>query len=161
LDNLAEILRQRPGLVLEIEGVAHKKADWRILATSQLDKILNRMRAGRGESAESPDSKRTVSVDDELRILKRLYIKRFDNLPGTLPTDEKSAITDLRNRLLDSLVVDESTLRNIARQRALAVKEHLIKHSNIEDRRLHMLGAKIQDGVVGKSVRMALSLSGG
>jgi hypothetical protein len=134
LDKLARALADRPQLRLDVRGTASPDADRRALAQARL------MQQVRGADAALP----TPLTASEQRRLLALYRKQFGaepSLPAGQPETASAAdgkvllIEAARQRLTESIPVTEDELRELARNRGLAIYDYLVTRANVDKER--------------------------
>jgi outer membrane protein OmpA-like peptidoglycan-associated protein len=177
LDKLSEALNKRPGLKLEIEGAADKKSDRMALAEAEL---LNQLKLAKIEELQKagktvPESvgDMTLSDDDVTRLITQRYTDTFGKDPKTVflgeseaaaekgqAIDQEMIISAAKQRLVETMPVDESQLQRLAQERAMNIQQHLVQQGKIASARLHVHGVEIIDGTDAAAIRTALSLSG-
>ncbi|UCG13475.1 MAG: DUF748 domain-containing protein [Deltaproteobacteria bacterium] len=176
LDQLAEVLRKRPALELEIEGVADRMRDRLALAEAALVEQLKqaKLEEQRSSGAEiaARDQDLALSDDDYVRLIKQVYVTRFGEEPKRLfaiesetssrkspQSDPPILMTDVKQRLLEDIQVDERDLRQLARERAAQIEDYLAQQAEISDERLYELPIKVVDATDEDTIRVQLTLS--
>ena len=161
LDSLGRALTERPGLQVDIRGAVAISVDREALAQAA---VLRQVRAG-GDTTE------TALRREDLDRVRALYIKTFQEDPELLLPREGESSEGLNReqsagavleaafqRLVDRHTISETDLEALARSRALAIKDHLVFASGIEEQRVFILdndlGASPEDG----GVRIHLAL---
>lgn len=142
LDKLATLLTDRPGLSLTITGWADGVAEKGALQAQQLDAAL---------AAQAPA--------DQTQALKAVY--QASKLP-TKPRNLLGLAKDLppeemRALLLPSYPVSEGSLRQLAQERAISVRDALIA-KGIPNSRLFLAAPRLQNGAAGWVPHADLSL---
>ena len=175
LDNLAKALYERPALRLEIKGAADTKYDRVALAEAELLSQLKRSKLKELEAAKVLDPARAgdilLSEDDYARLITQVYVDRFGEHPKTLfvadaqpaePPDiePRVLIAAAKQRLIESMPVDETSLRRLAQERARRIKGHLIEKGEIPDKRVFMVKVEVGRVSDGDAIRTNLTLSG-
>lgn len=175
LEQLAKGLHERPALRLEIKGVADTKHDWVALAEAELLGQLKRAKLKELGAAELPVPARTedisLSDDDYVRLITQAYADRFGEHPRTLFEIESETsespkiepevlIAAARQRLIEKIAVDETSLRRLAQERARQIKDHLIRKGEIPNERVFMVEVKIDHASDADMIRTNLTLSG-
>jgi len=176
LETLAGALAERPALRLEVMGAASTEADMPALRSARLESRLKAARfAETGSSRDGPDDPEQVVLDDEeyMRELKRAYDDDFGEKPrellerlGPAPegeTDEQRTVrwrTALEQRMLERILVGESDLRALARERGTTIRDHLVEAGVAADR-VFVLDPATQAESDGRTVRTELMLAGG
>jgi hypothetical protein len=175
LEQLAKGLQKRPALRLEIKGVADTKHDRVALAEAELLGQLKRAKLKELGAAELPVPARTedisLSDDDYVRLITQAYADRFGEHPRTLFEIESETsespkiepevlIAAARQRLIEKIAVDETSLRRLAQERARQIKDHLIRKGEIPNERVFMVEVKIDHASDADMIRTNLTLSG-
>ncbi|EST16992.1 hypothetical protein EDP1_3368 [Pseudomonas putida S610] len=158
LDKLAEGLRKRPELRLEIEGTSAQASDGPILAQQRLEreyqatwyKILQR----RGDKVPASASLMVVDEADKPAMLEGIYRSRLKQQPPAeweqLDRDVRTA--NLRNAVLKSWAESTALLRTLGQERASSIKDYLVDKAKLEDDRVYFidthLGQPEKDGRV-------------
>ena len=175
LDNLAKALYERPALRLEIKGVADTKYDRVALAEAELLSQVKRSKLKELEAAKLLAPARAeeilLSEDDYARLITQVYVDRFGEHPKTLfvsdaqpakPPDIESRvlIAAAKQRLIESMPVDETSLRRLAQERARRIKGHLIEKGEIPDKQVFIVQVEVGRASDGDAIRTNLTLSG-
>ena len=163
LDALAKGLEDRPGLKLEVGGAADPVRDRQALGYQRLQSmILVKWRQEKRVPSEA-----AVPPDEEARLVREL----FEQQPPAITSASSGAATpggppkpltleEMKQRLVVSMPIDETALRDLAQRRADAVREQLVGVGHVAEERLFltepMLAATGHD-----LVRTALSISAG
>ncbi|HCP30829.1 DUF748 domain-containing protein [Pseudomonas fulva] len=158
LDKLAEGLRKRPELRLEIEGTSAQASDGPILAQQRLEreyqatwyKILQR----RGDKVPASASLMVVDEADKPAMLEGIYRSRLKQQPPAeweqLDRDARTA--NLRNAVLKFWAESTALLRTLGQERASSIKDYLVDKAKLEDDRVYFidthLGQPEKDGRV-------------
>jgi hypothetical protein len=177
LDALAQALAERPSLRLEIQGVAAPAADIPAVRERMLDA---RLRAARFEEIrgkrDAPATADEVVLDDEQTFeqLERAYRETFDRKPKTLldemPAAEPGATAvdedqwlreQIRLRLLDTIVVDEHDLRDLANRRSGSIRGYLTESGAVAPERVFLRDGNLSEKASGDQVRSKLALAAG
>jgi hypothetical protein len=93
-----------------------------------------RQRERRGASPQSEE----LSSDDELRLVSELYEKQPPQLEKSAPP-QPPTVEDMKQRLAVAILVDDSELRALARQRAEQVRDQLIEGGQLAEERVFLL----------------------
>ena len=177
LDKLAEALSDRPALLLKIEGTADKKKDGKALTETELRAHLKREKRQHlrraGEPVPADAEKISLSSADYQRYIKKLYVERFKEKPETLLSAESNTssnnassidsdpvVAAAKERLLESMAVDETELEALAQKRANQIRDYLIQQEKISEERVIAVSAKIDDVANGDAVPTNLILAG-
>ncbi len=175
LDNLAKALYERPALRLEIKGAADTKYDRVALAEAELLSQVKRSKLKELEAAKLLAPARAeeilLSEDDYARLITQVYVDRFGEHPKTLfvsdaqpakPPDIESRvlIAASKQRLIESMPVDETSLRRLAQERASRIKGHLTEKGKIPDKRVFIVQIEVGRASDGDAIRTNLTLLG-
>ena len=162
LDTVARALYERPALRLEIRGVADRTSDRAALAEKRLMRELKKLKARelRALNQKTPVDEETITISSE--EYERLLTKAYETLRGGKEAGrEKPAATlqEMKQALIDAMVIEDIDLRQLAAQRAQEVKGYLLKKGNIENERIFILDPQINDASEFDTARIVLSLS--
>ena len=145
LDLLANALKQRPTLRLEIEGKTAKSTDGPLLAAERLQreyqntwyKVLQR----RGDKVPNDPSELDVSEDDQQVLLEGIYRARLKQQPpaewAALEDAERSA--KMRESVLQFWAKSELLQRRLAQARAAEIKNYLVERGGLSAERIYLL----------------------
>ena len=149
LNSLAEALKQRPALRLEIEGTAAQKSDGPLIAQDRLEreyqynyyKILQR----RGDKVPAQASLLKVPDDEKGPLLEGIYRTRLKQQPpaewGDLSRDERAA--KMSAALIDFWSKSEVLLRQLGQDRASSIKDYLVDKGGLADERVYFVDATL------------------
>jgi len=175
LEQLAKGLHERPALRLEIKGVADTEHDRVALAEAELLGQLKRAKLEEPAAVELSLAARTkdisLSDDDYARLITQAYVDRFGEHPRTLFEIESETseppriepevlIAAAKQRLIEKMPVDETSLRRLAQERAKQIKDHLIRKGEIPNERVFMVEVKLDHASDADTIRTNLILSG-
>ena len=139
---LATALRDRPGLKTEITGYAAKELDAEgyrnelLRKKMKTEKFLELTRAKKNQPGDSPDTM-TIGADEYSKYLKAVYKKEKFPKPRTIIGTVKDIPDEEKKKLiLAHTVVSDESLRGLARDRAAAVANFLVKEGKVESTRL-------------------------
>lgn len=149
LNTLAEALKQRPALRLEIEGTAAQKSDGPFIAQDRLEreyqynyyKILQR----RGDKVPAQASLLKVPDDEKGPLLEGIYRTRLKQQPppewADLSRDERAA--KMSAALIDFWSKSEVLLRQLGQDRASSIKDYLVDKGGLADERVYFVDATL------------------
>ncbi|MDL1963155.1 MAG: DUF748 domain-containing protein [Deltaproteobacteria bacterium] len=175
LEQLAKGLHERPALRLEIKGVADTKHDRVALTESKLIGQLKRAKLKELTALELSLPARAddilLSDDDHARLITQVYTDKFGEHPMSLFETESETseppqiepevlIAAAKQRLIEKMAVDETSLRRLAQERAKQIKDHLIRKEEIPNERVFMVEVKIDHASDADTIRTDLTLSG-
>jgi uncharacterized protein involved in outer membrane biogenesis len=151
IGKLAEALKLRPELELEISGVVDRDADGLALRTAKFDDIVESQIA----DSSGADEEDAMYAERRAEIIETLY--RESGRP-TQSFDALAFTAELRRRLIDEQLITEEELVALATTRADNVRGSLVAvdeslDTRIRSGRLHAVEAD-EDG----AVRMAVTL---
>ena len=162
LDTIARALYERPALRFEIRGVADRTSDRAALAEKRMMRELKKLKAQelRALNQKVPADEETITISSE--EYERLLTKAYETLRGGKPAGQQkpvATVQEMKQALVDGMVIEDSDLRQLATQRAQRVKGYLLKEGNIENERIFILDSQINDASEFDTARMVLSLS--
>jgi hypothetical protein len=112
----------------------------------------------------------SISDDEYSRILIKAYESKFGELSPVSPEGDQPAAADgevapvlvagAKQRLIKSMPVDESSLQELARKRAMVINEYLIQQGGIQDKQILLEDFEITDSSGGDNMHIDLTLSG-
>ncbi|QEY73624.1 DUF748 domain-containing protein [Pseudomonas denitrificans (nom. rej.)] len=164
LDKLAEALKQRPALKLEVEGVAAASSDGPLLADKRLKQEYQKnyysMLQRRGDKVPSDASQLEVPEDLQPVLLEGVYRARLKKQPPAewqdLSKDERSA--KMRQAVLDSWSDSQLLLRKLGQERATQIKDYLVAKGGLGDDRIYLIDVSFGEAENGGSVATQLHL---
>jgi len=146
LDTLVKALYDRPSLKIDIEGHADMEKDREGLRQHLFDRKVKAQKLK--ELAKKGDE--TVAVD-EIKIepaeypkyLKAAYkAEKFPKPRNVIGMAKDLPVPEMEKLMLTNIVVKEDDLRQLASQRALAVKDHILKSKQVEPERIFLIEPK-------------------
>ncbi|MNF28084.1 OmpA family protein [compost metagenome] len=145
LATLAKALQQRPALRLEVEGMSQQTADGPLLAEQRLQReyreIWYRILQRRGDKVPADASALEVPEDMQATLLEGIYRARLKQQPPgewrELKKPERAA--RLQQAVLDSWAQSQPLLRQLAQDRARAIKAWLVEQGQLADERIYLL----------------------
>ena len=162
LDTVARALYERPALRFEIRGVADRTSDRAALAEKRLMQELKKLKTRelRTLNQKVPAGEETITLSNE--EYERLLTRAYETLrKGKQVGQQKPVATvqEMQQALVDTMVIEDIDLRQLAAQRAQEVKGYLMKKGNIENDRIFILDPQINDASEFDTARIVLSLS--
>lgn len=149
LDKLADALRQRPTLRLEVEGASAASSDGPLVAQTHLEHeyqvnwyaVLQR----RGDKVPADASQLQVPEAEKPALLEAIYRTALKKQPDPAWTQlsKEARIVKLRQSLLDEWSKSELLLRQLGQARAAAVRVYLIDKNKLGDDRVFLIDANI------------------
>ncbi|NNB16999.1 DUF748 domain-containing protein [Pseudomonas fragi] len=149
LTTLAQALKERPALRLEIEGTAAQSSDGPLIAKDRLErefqytyyKILQR----RGEKVPAKAGLLTVPESEKGPLLEGIYRTRLKQQPPAewkdLSRDERAA--KMTEALIDFWSKSEVLLRQLGQDRASSIKDYLVDKGGLADDRVYFIDATL------------------
>jgi outer membrane protein OmpA-like peptidoglycan-associated protein len=145
LDTLAKALDQRQGLRLDVTGTADTTLDRDGLRLRKLrEQVLTLKQQEHGNAKSEPEE---LSAEDEQRLVEQLYAKLPAVQPEPVAGQPEAAeqkpptLEEMTQRLLATITVPEAEVESLARQRAEAVRNHLLEHGGLANERVFLLEA--------------------
>jgi hypothetical protein len=154
---LGKALAERPGLRLDIAGVADFDVDGRALAEA---KLLAQLKKAKYVQQPSSGKQATVSVElleltkeEEAQYLMQLYVKKFgvqaiSKVEGTPKVQEAVSerkspqaptVAEMQAKLLKGIFLEEGQLRVLAQQRAQQIRDYLIQEGNVQGNQVFLV----------------------
>ena len=178
---LAKAIRQRPALRLEVRGSFHPEEDGRAIRTTRFQEDLARNRT----SAVQPAEKQSVEILEALFVEQlgkpalEAFRIRFESKAeskeplspspesgkgkGKQPApefDPEAYGRALQEHLIEAQPLEEGELRQLAIDRAMAVKDHLVQACKVEDDLIFILESQPVNLVEEGMIRTGLALTG-
>lgn len=164
LDTLAQALKERPALRLEVEGQSAQTADGPLLAEQRLQrefretwyKVLQR----RGDKVPASPDELTVDDSEQAALLEGIYRTRLKQQPPAewAALDEDQRLQKMRQAVLDSWAQSKLLLRQLAQQRAAAIKDYLVEQGGMSDERVYLIDVNLAEAESNGQVLSALHL---
>jgi hypothetical protein len=155
LAKLAQALRERPALHLQVTGVAEPERDRPALVEKELiDRLKAAKRLEQGQPTDPESLRSTVlSRSDYERLLARLYAGKtgVKTPPGAVPIETMKAV------LLRPEAIGQANLRILARERAEAIRNYLVQSEGLAPDRIFATDVQVEKGS-GPLVRSKLGL---
>ncbi|MEE3327939.1 MAG: DUF748 domain-containing protein, partial [Myxococcota bacterium] len=178
LTALANALVERPVLSLEIKGGALSGIDGRALQEAQFESDLRQEHFRELQSrwfGNKPDSVEEVVVEpeDRSRLIRDAFLKTFgkealkqleatQSTRGLAADPEAPEVTKERamaERLRDQIEIPPGQLRDLARERAAQIQDHVIRAGGIPPERVFVLDVEVQKDAPDPRPRTTLSLA--
>ncbi|MFZ6049156.1 DUF748 domain-containing protein [Pseudomonas sp. CR3202] len=145
LDTLAEALKQRPALRLEVEGASAKAADGPPLAEQRLAREYQstyyKIAQRRGDKVPAEAGQIEVPDDEKAPMLEGIYRTRLKQQPPPewqdLESEQRAA--KLREAVLASWAQSDLLLRQLGQARAASIKDYLVDRGGLADDRIFLL----------------------
>ena len=163
LGALSKALRDRPALEMEIVGHADPEKDRGALRTGAFDRKVKAQKLKElVKSGQAPDSLAAVTVEpgkEYEKYLAKAYSQEKFPKPRNVVGFEKSLpVAEMEKLMLTNIVVGDDDLRQLASQRADAVKGALLKAGDIAPERLFLVEAKASTDAKPKGARVEFTL---
>ncbi|MCF7201779.1 DUF748 domain-containing protein [Pseudomonas oligotrophica] len=162
LETLAKALEQRPQLRLEVEGRS-AAVEGRQLAEQRLEReyqrTLYRLLQRRGEKVPSAPEQLVVADEDKPALLEGIYRSRLGQQPPAewRELDEEPRAQKLREAVIESWASSSVLLRNLARERAAAIKDRLAD-LGLDPQRVYLLDTSTTEAQADGRIGTALHL---
>lgn len=153
LDHLAEGLKAKPELVLEIKGTAYQTQDWPVMRYDALVDILKKMKSGelrdRGEKIRSEYIE--LSDAEYKRLLAKFYAEVFPQkiehslfgAPRIKDKPDADFYAAAREELEAIMKPEPERLNELAVSRANHIVKYLIERGGIDRSRLYILATEL------------------
>jgi hypothetical protein len=157
LDTLVKILHDRPGLKMDIEGHADLEKDREGLKHHLVSRKVKAQKikdlTRKGTEAPSLD---TVTVTDQEypEYLKRAYKEeKFPKPRNFIGMAKDLPVPEMEKLMLTNMKVTEEDLKALASERAMAIKDYLLKSKQIEQERIFLIVPKSLEAEKKESVK--------
>jgi hypothetical protein len=163
LTKVAAVLKERPGVSLDIKSCADLEQDRMALAELELLKRLKSARLlelrSRGQLAGKTQEP-ALSETDFRRLLADFFRARQPNSPEMLAWQDTDGnlLDHAKHELLKNWTVSELDLRLLAQARSESIRSFLVREAGLPDRRIYLLDVKIAEPG-DKDIKSFLSLS--
>jgi len=163
IDGLAKALSARPGLQLEIRGVADTPTDAPALARAGLDAQLQQVWLAEEGLAAAALGGRRLEMDSATR--QRLLLARYEEEFGQpLAATSGESDADLAGRaeaaLLERSEVSPSAVVELGRQRSLVIRDALLARGVPREQLFRVKAKTVEKGRTPVPVELTLSTSG-
>lgn len=164
LDKLADALKQRPALKLEVEGVSAASSDGPLLARKRLQEEYRKnyysMLQRRGDKVPSDASKLEVPEDLQPALLEGIYRTRLKKQPPDEWKDLSRAdrTVKLEQAVLASWSDSQLLLRKLGQERATQIKDYLVSKGGLSDDRVYLIDVSLGEAENGGNVATQLHL---
>ena len=159
---MEKVLVERPGLFLEIEGVADPKKDREILSEEAFKRRLQAMKhlkEGRSANTDGEDS--PLADGEEEKLINDWYAEVFPPSPQTATpvSNQPSTLADKRVRLLETVRVEDAEVRALAQKRAAHIRDRLLENRSVSEDRVVLRDVKLTESS-GAMVNTRLAVTG-
>lgn len=147
LVKLAEALKSRGDLNLEIRGVVHAEQDRAALAELRLDKAIRQQwRAEQRALGKNPSksSKLVVPEDDARRILTGMFRAASGESDPASEPSSAAFFDHARRVVVDKTVIDDADLRTLAQKRGEAIRNFLVQGAGLPEQRVFLLDVQVE-----------------
>ncbi|AOE87457.1 DUF748 domain-containing protein [Pseudomonas sp. TCU-HL1] len=151
LDTLAEALKKRPTLRLEVEGASAKAADGPLLAEQRLQREYQstyyKIAQRRGDKVPAEAGQIEVPEDEKAPMLEGIYRTRLKQQPPAewKELDSEQRTAKLRDAVLVSWAQSDLLLRQLGQARAATIKDYLVDRGGLADDRIFLLDVSLVD----------------
>ncbi|AEG01035.1 DUF748 domain-containing protein [Methylomonas methanica] len=169
LDQIANALKAKPELVLEVKGVAYEIQDWPVMRFDALKDILKKMKSGelrdKGEKIRSEYIE--LSDDEYKRLLAKFYAEVFPQKidrtlfgsPRIKSNPDADFYTVARQELEAVMKPDPERLNDLAVSRANHIAKYLIEHAGVVRSRIYILATELNTKDAEGGINALLSLN--
>lgn len=166
LDALAKALKDRPDLMVEVEGSSNPTLDGPSLAQQHLEQTYQMMwyrkLERQGERLPASPDKLQVSDQAKASLLEELYPIRLKQQPPaawkSLSAQERQA--QLRQAVLGSWNQDETAMRQLSQNRAQVIKDYLVQQGGVNNIRIYLVDSNLSASTEKNTVASSLYLAG-
>lgn len=145
LKALAQALKQRPTLRLEIAGQSAAEADGLLLAQERLESLYQQKRyqqlQEQGKKVPASANELVLSEKDKAKLTELIYQERFKQAAPSewlaLSNDERQ--TRFKEAILSDLASNPSLLRKLSERRAATIKAYLVNEQQLADERIYLI----------------------
>ncbi|MDO8282820.1 MAG: DUF748 domain-containing protein [Thermodesulfovibrionia bacterium] len=146
IDTVIKALYERPSIRMEIEGHVDTENDMEGLRQYIFNKKLKSQKLKdmikKGETAVQVDDV-TILPDEYEKYLRKAYKdEKFPKPRNVIGMAKDLPVPEMEKLMLTHIEVKESDLRLLAGQRALAIKDHLLKSEKVEGERIFLIEPK-------------------
>jgi uncharacterized protein involved in outer membrane biogenesis len=164
LDKLSLALQNKPGLTLEVKGMAFQSRDWEQLRFEAVKDILKKMKSGelrdKGEKVRSEYIE--LSDEEYKRLLAKFYVEVFPldsdksllGAPRIKSQPDADFYAVARQKLESVMPPDPQRLTDLAVARANAISKYLVENDHLDMARIYILAPELDpadtDGIISK-----------
>ena len=123
LDQLRDVLKERPQLKMELVTLLRRETEIAALREQELDRLIRREKIAeliRLNNEDSISAQMTLSVDEQQTYLKQMFQRIYGSPQGL-------SETEVRLKLLDEIPIEDRDLEELAQQRAYNIRNLLLK----------------------------------
>ena len=146
LNTIAKALQDRPGIKLDVEGHVDTEKDREALKTLFFQRKIKTQKVKetvkKGQPSVPVDEIKIEPKEYEPYLRKAYKEERFPKPKNFLGLEKEIPVPEMEKLMLTHLQVQEGELRDLARQRAMKVKDFLVREGKIEPERIFLVEAK-------------------
>ncbi|MBI4825907.1 MAG: DUF748 domain-containing protein [Nitrospirae bacterium] len=146
IDTVIKALYERPAIKMEIEGHVDTENDMEGLRQYIFNKKLKSQKLKdmikKGETAVQVDDMTILSDEYEKYLTKAYKDEKFPKPRNVIGMAKDLPVPEMEKLMLTHIEVNESDLRLLAGQRALAIQDHLLKSEKVEAERIFLIEPK-------------------
>ncbi len=159
LEQVAQALRAKPALRLTIEGTANLEREAIALKQAELqDLLLAEKRRVAASAAKDVTAVAALTPEETPALLKEVYRRSSLKKPrNVLGFSKDLSAAEMQTLLLASINVDDDSMRELALNRSLAVREYLTAHQ-VPSERLFMGAVKTASADANWQPRVELNI---
>jgi hypothetical protein len=105
------------------------------------------------------ESKKTSKEKDETSGADKTIKESSTTPEGESPVDNENYIAHAKQRIIETITVNDTDLRQLALKRATAIRNYLVEKGKIPNARVFMVTVEITEAVDGNTARINLTLS--
>ena len=164
LDTLANALKERPELRLEVQGVSAQSSDGLPVAEQRLQREFQRtyyrVLQRRGDTVPASASQLQVPEEEKAPLLEGIYRTRLKQQPPAewQELNDEERADKLREGLLNFWAKSTALQRRLAQARAAEIKGYLVDRGGLPDARVYLLDASLgqaqRDGRVATQLQL-------
>jgi len=167
LAQIAQIMKKRPGMNLDIKSTADAGLDRPVLAEMDLTRQLKNAKLielGRKKGKKAEWDGMTLSEEDYNRLFTNFYRWKkpdAEELQGLKAGTYLAGaqVESVKSKLLEKWSINEMDLRGLAQARGEAIRNYLVRDQGLSDQRIYLLDVKLSQNAA-KEIKAMLSLSG-
>ncbi len=149
LDTLANALKERPTLRLEVQGVSAQSSDGLPVAEQRLQREFQRtyyrVLQRRGDTVPASADQLQVPEEEKAPLLEGIYRTRLKRQPPAewQDLDDQERADKLREGLLNFWAKSTALQRRLAQARAAEIKGYLVDRGGLPDARVYLVDASL------------------
>ena len=159
---MEKVLVERPGLFLEIEGVADPKKDRLILSEGAFKRRLwemKQLKEGRPENSDGEEP--PLAGGEEDKLIDEWYAEVFPVSPQTATpvSNQPPTLAEKRAHLLETVRVPDATIRALGQERAANIRDRLLENGSVAEDRVVLRDVQLAESS-GPMVNTRLTVAG-